>query len=190
MMKQRIKQYLTFIEYIEKMKDVLRTAWTASGRRESDAEHSYRLALLAAVMLSEFPEADAFKVLVMCLVHDIGEIETGDISAVSLDDTVSKYNNEQIAMKSICKLLPQKEGNYIYELWEEYNAGQTFEARLVKALDKAETILQHSQGDNPKDFDYEFNLSYGTEYFETDIRLKELRNLLDQKTKDRILEDH
>ena len=73
-------------------------------------------------------------------------------------------------------------------LWMEYTDGTTKEARLVKALDKAETILQHSQGQNPADFDYAFNLSYGKEYFDSGSGLMRLRELLDEKTKNRAAE--
>ena len=69
------------------------------------------------------------------------------------------------------------------KLWEEYEACRTPEARLVKALDKAETILQHNQGMNPPDFDYAFNLSYGAEYFRSDKVLQRLRSLLDIDTR-------
>lgn len=67
-------------------------------------------------------------------------------------------------------------------LWNEYNNCSTPEAHLVKALDKAETILQHNQGKNPPDFDYAFNLTYGASYFKGDPRLEELRSILDAET--------
>ena len=70
----------------------------------------------------------------------------------------------------------------------EYTDGRTKEARLVKAIDKAETILQHSQGQNPADFDYAFNLSYGKEFFDTGSGLTRLRELLDEKTQNRSAE--
>lgn len=71
-------------------------------------------------------------------------------------------------------------------LWEEYSQGITPEARFVKALDKAETIIQHSQGRNPAGFDYGFNLEYGKEYFEQDERLEALRSLIDAETRTRM----
>ncbi|MEG2867199.1 MAG: HD domain-containing protein, partial [Terrisporobacter sp.] len=72
----------------------------------------------------------------------------------------------------------------IYDLWTEYNECSTKEAKLVKAMDKLETIVQHNQGDNPKDFNYEFNLSYGKQYFEDDDILKFMRNIIDEDTKE------
>ena len=67
-------------------------------------------------------------------------------------------------------------------LWDEYEAAATPEARAVKALDKMETILQHSQGDNPPDFDYGFNLTYGRDYAQHDEVLRALRTLVDEAT--------
>ncbi len=66
-------------------------------------------------------------------------------------------------MERLTPLLPAEAAARIRTLWEEYEACATPEARWVKALDKAETILQHNQGANPADFDYEFNLTYGAE---------------------------
>ena len=68
-----VEAYTDFIKEAEGLKSTLRTAWTAEGRQESTAEHSWRLALFAGVMCREFPELDREKVLMMCLVHDLGE---------------------------------------------------------------------------------------------------------------------
>lgn len=73
------------------------------------------------------------------------------------------------------------------DIWIKYNDNSTPEAKLVKALDKAETIIQHNQGNNPSDFNYQFNLKYGKEYFESDDRLKLLRSLIDEKTRQRMI---
>jgi len=70
-------------------------------------------------------------------------------------------------------------------LWDEYEAAETAEARLAKAFDKLETILQHNQGDNPPDFDYAFNLNYGTEYTDLDPLVTEFRRILDEQTRQR-----
>ena len=84
--------------------------------------------------------------------------------------------------RSLTPLLPAEAAARIRTLWEEYETCATPEARWVKALDKAETILQHNQGANPADFDYEFNLTYGAEWFRDDTLLRRLRRLLDAET--------
>lgn len=179
---ERLKQYIDFIQEVEKLKSVLRTAWTSSGRQESTAEHSWRLALLAVLFISDFSELDGLKILKMCLVHDLGELYDGDISALLLPDEQEKHMKEKMAMERMLSLLPQEVGSDLLAIWNEYNENQTEEAHWVKALDKAETILQHNQGNNPPDFDYKFNLEYGKSYFSANSSLVTLRNLLDLET--------
>ena len=182
-----IKKLLSFIEESEKLKSVHRTAWTSTGRRESTAEHSWRLALFAAVLSDCFPELDLSKVLIMSLIHDMGEIYDGDVSAALCPDREVKYESEYNAAQSVFSILPELQARRMMHIWLEYNEGTTSEAKLVKALDKAETIIQHNQGDNPPDFDYRFNLRYGSEYFEENKLLKQLRSFLDEKTKQKIV---
>jgi len=177
-----VEAYTDFIKEAEGLKSTLRTAWTAEGRQESTAEHSWRLALFAGVMCREFPELDREKVLMMCLVHDLGERYSGDISAALRPDAGDKLNQEREDVQRICVFLPKGEEGEVSGLWEEYSQGITPEARFVKALDKAETIIQHNQGQNPDDFDYEFNLSYGKQYFETNPLLKEMKREIDNDT--------
>lgn len=181
-----LKKFVAFIEESEKLKSVVRTAWTSKGRRESTAEHSWRLALLVGVLSDSFPELDLSKMLMMSLIHDIGEIYEGDISAASRPDKEAKYAAEYQAARSVFAILPEPQAGRMMELWMEYNDASTPEAKLVKALDKAETILQHNQGENPPDFNYRFNLEYGKEYFESDDTLKLLRSMIDEKTRQRM----
>lgn len=181
-METELRKTKDFIEEAEKLKSIVRTAWTGAGRRESTAEHSWRLALLAGVLAEDFPGTDPAKVLMMCLIHDIGEIYDGDVSAALRPDKEAKHETEYRAARSVFALLPEPQAAYLLGLWEEYSRNSTPEARLVKALDKAETILQHNQGKNPPDFDYAFNLEYGKEYFEEDEILKRLRSMLDADT--------
>lgn len=183
-----MKEYLDFIKEVEGLKSTLRTAWTVSGRQESTAEHSWRLALVAAVLCHEFPELDREKVMLMCLVHDLGELYSGDVSAALRPDAGKKHDQEQRDVAKAVAGLPGACAEEIISLCEEYNQARTPEARFVKAMDKAETILQHCQGENPPDFDYGFNLSYGKEYYGQDGRLTKLRELVDKETRERMKE--
>ena len=177
-----IERYIAFIKEAEGLKSVLRTSWTASGRRESTAEHTWRLMLLTVLLLKKFPDLDARAALLTALVHDMGELYEGDISAALLPDENAKLSMERDAISKVFGLLPEDDRALFTKLWEEYNAASTPEARLVKALDKAETIIQHNQGKNPPGFDYAFNLSYGKEYFRDYPLLAELRAALDADT--------
>ena len=183
---KNLDAYIEFIQEIELLKGVLRTAWQSCGRQESTAEHSWRLALLASVMSEEFPELDRERILVMCLVHDLGELYDGDISAALLVDPVKKLEDERRAVEKICSLLPLKIKEKYLNIWQEYASGSSKEALFVKMLDKAETIIQHNQGRNPVDFDYNFNLTYGSEYFQGNEMYVELRQRLDLETQKRV----
>lgn len=176
-----LEMQVAFIKQIEGLKSVLREAWTSTGRRESTAEHSWRLALLAGLLVPSF-EVDLGKTLMMCLLHDLGELYIGDISAVSCPDEDAKHMAEAQDVQKILSLLPDRQKEELLALWREYNDNISAEAKLVKALDKAETILQHNQGKNPQSFDFNFNLTYGKSYFSSDPLLLRLRELLDAET--------
>ena len=184
----RLDRYLKFINEAELLKSVLRAAYTSTGRQESTAEHSYRLTLFASLMSVEFPELDREKILKMCLVHDLGELYEGDIPAVLMPDAGEKHQIELRAVTKLFSMLPEDQAESFMALWMEYEKAESAEALFVKALDKAETILQHNRGKNPPDFDYGFNLEYGKEYFGRNEWFRELRKRLDAETNRRIVE--
>lgn len=177
---------LSFIKEAEGLKNVSRTAWTSEGKQESTAEHSWRLALMALSLERYFPKVNMNKVLKMCLIHDLGELYEGDISAKLVQDEKHKFSREEKAMKKLAEPLCTESSQELLNLWKEYNQCTTEEAKLVKALDKLETIIQHNQGINPENFDYEFNLKYGYKYCEYNEALMELRKLVDEETVSRI----
>ena len=181
-----IDKVIRFIKEIENLKSVTRTAWTKTGRRESTAEHSWRLAMLLMVLREDFKDLDIDKAIKMSLVHDLGELYDGDISAKLQNDNDNKAEMEEKAMRRMLTILPENLAENIYDLWKEYNECSTKEAKLVKAMDKLETIVQHNQGNNPEDFDYEFNLQYGKQYFMDNEILEYMRYIIDEDTKESI----
>ena len=181
-----IDKVIRFIKEIENLKSVTRTAWTKTGRRESTAEHSWRLAMLLMVLSDDFKDLDIDKAIKMSLVHDLGELYDGDISAKLQNDNDNKAYMEEKAMRRMLTILPENLAENIYDLWKEYNECSTKEAKLVKAMDKLETIVQHNQGNNPEDFDYEFNLQYGKQYFMDNEILEYMRYIIDEDTKESV----
>ena len=181
-----IDKVIRFIKEIENLKSVTRTAWTKTGRRESTAEHSWRLAMLLMVLIEDFKDLDIDKAIKMSLVHDLGELYDGDISAKLQNDNDNKAEMEEKAMRRMLTILPENLAENIYDLWKEYNECSTKEAKLVKAMDKLETIVQHNQGNNPEDFDYEFNLQYGKQYFMDNEILEYMRYIIDEDTKESV----
>jgi putative hydrolase of HD superfamily len=182
---------LEFLRSAEQLKSTLRTCYASTGRQERVAEHSWRLALMAMLLRHEFPELDAEKVLRMCLIHDLGEAIGGDIPAPEQarrreeDPSTGKAEQERRDLVTLLEPLAPALQLEITMLWDEYEGAASPEARLVKALDKLETILQHNQGRNPPGFDYSFNLDYGRHYTGGHPVIVELRQMLDEEAESR-----
>lgn len=181
-----IKGRLLFLKEAENLKNVIRSSHTSNGRDESTAEHTWRLALLALVFEDELKYLDFSKVLKMCLVHDLGETINGDVPATEKQNHPNKDIQERNDLLLLTQSLDEPLRSSLLGLWEEYEAGHTEEAIAVKALDKLETILQHNQGVNPDDFDYEFNLTYGEKYTDKHPLFKSIRTILNAETLQKI----
>lgn len=182
MQPHEIEGVLEFLRSAEQLKQTYRTAWTSEGARESVAQHSWRLCLLALVVADHYPEVDAGRLLKICVVHDLGEAIRGDVPAVEQSEADDKSERERQDLAELLRPLPERTREEIAGLWEEYEAAETPEARLAKGLDKLETILQHIQGENPPDFDYRFNLEYGRTHTSGDPVLEAVRERLDEET--------
>jgi putative hydrolase of HD superfamily len=180
-----ISGLLAFLRSAERLKNVTRSAWTSEGSPESVAEHTWRLCLMALVFAEHFPEVDFARLVKICLIHDLGEVLGGDIPAPAQRPSVSKALDERRDLLRLLEPLPASLREEITGLWDEYEAAQTAEAKLAKALDKLETIMQHNQGLNPADFDYRFNLEYGKGFTSEVPLLAAVRALLDEETERR-----
>ena len=181
----RLDGILAFLRSAERLKDEVRSAWTSGGRPETVAAHTWRLALMALVLHDDFPEVDFARLVQLCLIHDLGEAIGGDVPAVQQSGGPEKAQQERRDLLTLLQPLPAPLREEIAALWDEYEAARTPEARLAKALDKLETILQHNQGRNPADFDYRFNLTYGQRYTTGDARIEAIRAVLDRETRAR-----
>src|SRR5918992_5071150 len=185
---------LDFLRAAESLKTVSRSGYTSAGRPESVAEHTWRLSLMALLLAPQFPEVDFARLIKICIVHDLGEAIGGDIPApeqarrVATGAVAGKAAEERRDLVALVQPLPVALRDEITSLWDEYEAAQSPEARLAKALDKLETILQHTQGLNPPDFDYRFNLAYGREHTDGPPLIAAIRALLDRATEDRARE--
>ena len=195
MTETEIAGLLEFLRGAERLKTVTRSAFTSTGEVESVAEHTWRLALMAALLAPEFPEVDSARLIRMCLVHDLGEAIGGDVPAHeqarrrASGVEEGKAIAERRDLLTLLRPLPSPLRDEITGLWDEYEAAQTPTAKLAKALDKLETILQHTQGSNPPGFDYRFNLGYGREHTASPPLIATIREVLDRATEDRALED-
>lgn len=175
---------LAFLRAAERLKHTYRSAWTTTGERESVAEHSWRLCLLALVFSRQVPEVNVERLLKLCIVHDLGEAIGGDVPAPEQTRRgVSKSEDERRDLVRLLHPLPAALRDEITALWDEYEGAATPEAKLAKGLDKLETILQHNQGANPPDFDYEYNLNYARRHTDAHPLLAQVRAVLDADTR-------
>jgi putative hydrolases of HD superfamily len=135
----------------EKLKSELRHSWLSSGRRESVAEHSWRMALMVILLHRHLDQpVDVEKCLKMAILHDLPEAEVGDIptfEAQLADAKAQKFQNEQQAALNLREMVGGAVGAELYEVWHEYELQESYEARFVRALDKIEVQLQHNEAD-------------------------------------------
>ena len=172
------EEYISFLSVIEKLKCNTRHSWTSSGRAESVAEHSWRLAIMALLCTDEFPKLDINKVIKMCLIHDFGEALTGDVP--SFWKTDEHEEEERRAIESLLGRLPEQLRSELGALFAEMEAKETQEAKLYKALDNMEAVVSHNEAPIstwiPRE--YEENLIYGEENAAFSAWTKKLREVL------------
>jgi len=141
---EHLLQQVAFIHEIDKVKYIQRKSRLFnSDRRENDAEHSWHLAVMAMVLARHSNEpVDTLKVIKMLLIHDVVEIDAGD---VFLYDTVLNHTNTEAELKAaerIFGLLPAEQAEEFTAIWEEFEAGETPEAKFARAMDRLEPLLQ------------------------------------------------
>ena len=170
----------------EKLKCNTRHSWTSTGRHESVAEHTWRLSLMAYFMQDEFPEADINKVIQMCILHDLGEAITGDIPSFLKTEENEKQEDQKVA--ELIAALPTFYQEKLLPLFKEMNELQTLEAKLYKALDKLEAVMQHNNADISTwiPLEYELNISYGEESVQFSEYLKRLKAELNKDSLEKI----
>ena len=137
------RQYIDFLHKIEKLKCHTRHSWNSEGKRESVAEHSWRLSVMALLCADEYPDLDMVKVLKMCLIHDFGEAVTGDIP--SFYKTADHEETEAKAVRELVSSLPPEMAAEFTALYDEMDALETPEAKLFKALDNMEAVVSHNE---------------------------------------------
>ena len=180
------KALLQALHLAERLKDATRHCYTSGGRRESVAEHSWRLALMAEWLRDDFPELDMDRVIRMCLIHDLGEAFTGDIP--SFNKTAADERREEELLYAWVDSLPEPTAGQMRGLYEEMAARQSPEAKLYKALDNLEAVIQHNESDLSTWSENEFtlNLTYGFDKAAWSPVLMRLRELVREETEARI----
>lgn len=154
------QEYLEILHVAERLKDTPRHCTTTNRRPESVAEHSWRVSLMAMLLRQEFPDVNIDRVVDMCLIHDLGECFTGDIPTFVKTDL--DRSTEDSLLQQWVTALPGGISKYLSELYAEMDQQITVEAKLYKALDKLEALIQHNESpiDTWSENEYELNKTY------------------------------
>ena len=151
-------------------------------RHESVAEHCWRAALMAWFLKDEFPDADMDKVIRMLLIHDLGEAFTGDIPV--FDKTQADEDREEALLNGWVASLPEPFSSEMRDLYREMEARETLEAKIYKAIDGMEAVIQHNESpiDTWVEREYQVNLNHAIDKAAFSPYLTELRQVIRQDT--------
>lgn len=182
------KELIDILAVAARLKTSPRHCFTEPGRRESVAEHCWRLAL-AAMLLSgepEFHDLDMNRVIRMALIHDLGEAFTGDIPTF-LKSTADDRAEADVLTRWIGGFPEPQRGEWL-ALWTEMEAQETREARLYKALDKLEAVISHNESDIATwlPLEYDLQLTHGREEVAFSPYLTSLKAAVDDVTLEKI----
>lgn len=182
------RELLDILAAAERLKCNTRHCETSSGRQESVAEHSWRAALLAMLLsgLEEFRSYDMDRVIRMCLIHDLGEAFTGDVP--TFEKTAEDKEKERSARSKWIEGFPGAQRREFQDLFAEMEEQQTPEAKIYKAIDKMEAVIQHNESDIRTwlPLEYELQMTYGQEEAQFSPWLRALREQVDVQTRDKI----
>lgn len=145
-----LQNTLKFLHVAEGLKRELRHSWLSDGRRESVAEHTWRVALMAMAIEEYLPQkVNSERLLKMIIIHDLVEVYATDIPAFDTMNNIKvkeqKRQNEMKAIEKIRNLLGNDTGQQFYDLWLEFEHKKTYEAKVANALDKLEAQIQHNE---------------------------------------------
>lgn len=148
-MNNRIEKQLSFVLEIDKLKNIFRqTHLSLNGRNENDAEHSWHMAIMA-YLLKEYSneEIDIAKVMLMCLIHDIVEIDAGDTYAYDVSELSSQKLREDEAKERIFSILPKEQKEDLISLFDEFEENESAEARFAHAMDNLQPLILNNSND-------------------------------------------
>jgi putative hydrolase of HD superfamily len=157
----RLEEQMRFILEVDKLKSIVRQNYIIDqSRKEDDAEHSWHLALMCAV-LSEYSnqKIDIVKTITMVLIHDIVEIDAGDTYAYDVQANASKHRRELAAANRVFQLLPEDQAITMRSLWDEFEEGNTPEAKFAITLDHIQPVLLNAESQGKSWREHQVKLS-------------------------------
>ncbi len=148
-MDDRLKKQLEFVLEIDKEKNIFRqTHISGHGRNENDAEHAWHMAIMA-YLLREYSNdpIDITRVMLMCLIHDVVEIDAGDTYAYDTEGKKTQKAREEAAKERLYSMLPDDQKEELMTIFEEFEAGETPEAKFARAMDNLQPLLLNNSND-------------------------------------------
>ncbi|PDY10179.1 HAD family hydrolase [Bacillus pseudomycoides] len=184
---------LKVIALAEKLKYEMRHSWLSNGRQESVAEHTWRMSLMAVLVQPYLDkEVNMEKLLKMVIIHDLVEAEAGDIPAFDTMNSeqlqLQKQENEQKAILNIKHTLEGPLGDELYNLWIEFEAKETYEAKVANALDKLEVKIQHNEADIDTWIPIEHKMTFQVaKHTDFDSFLSKLQKIIEQEGEKKLI---
>ncbi len=145
----RLEKQLEFVLEIDKLKNVFRqTHLSGNGRKENDSEHSWHMAVMAYLLKEYANESvDVAKVMLMCLIHDVVEIDAGDTYAYDTEGLKTQKLREDAAKRRIFSILPEEQAAELTALFDEFEACETPESKFAHAMDNLQPLLLNNSND-------------------------------------------
>ena len=188
-MDERLKQQLDFALEIDKEKNIFRqTHLSGHGRNENDAEHAWHMAIMAYVLKEYSNEPiDVARVMLMCLIHDIVEIDAGDTYAYDAENLKTQKAREDAAKDRIFSLLPKEQKEELIQLFDEFEAFQTAESKFAHAMDNLQPLMLNNSngGGDWKEHDVSAAQVYGRQE-KTRLGSEKLFEVIDHVLQDNI----
>jgi putative hydrolases of HD superfamily len=194
-MEKQITSILKVLTLAERLKFELRHSYTSVGRRESVAEHTWRMSLMAVLIEPLLKQkVDTARLLKMIILHDLVEAEARDISALDVlrnpEIKIQKMEKEKQAIENLRLALNETNGQEIYDLFYEFENKETYESKVANALDKLEVQLQHNHADFSTWEEIEYDMSYMMDkHVLFDETLFELKRQIEQEAESKMLEN-
>ena len=188
-MDERIKKQLDFALEIDKEKNIYRqTHLSGHGRNENDAEHAWHMALMAYILKEYSNEkVDIAKVMIMCLIHDIVEIDAGDTYAYDEEGLKTQKAREDAAKERIFSLLPEDQKKELIAIFDEFEEYSSPEAKFARAMDNLQPLILNNSnnGDDWKAHGVSADKVYGRQN-KTQLGSKKLFEVTDEIIKENI----
>lgn len=190
---EHIQQIMKVLKLAERLKFELRHSYTSSGRQESVAEHTWRMALMAVLIEPLLKQkVDTARLLKMIIIHDLVEAEAKDVSALDVlrspEIKILKSEKEKKAIENLKAMLAETNGQEIYDLFYEFESKETYESKIANALDKLEVQLQHNDADistwEEIEYDMCFMMSTHTQF---DHTIQMLKTAIEQEAESKML---